>query len=187
MDHHISPIESIFLEATEGNEILSTKSEWQKLTHSLVELGLVTEEHMQCQFQELWDKHQIVFKGRSNNREKIGKTVEPACVKLASIEDLVSQLYPLNEEIDTAIQYFFSSVTKQVNYFQDLLESWDIDRLNMIQVFHLADELHFLNSKLASCIQVREYSCCCCSLTIYSLYYELKGGGSKIFIRPLSP
>ncbi len=153
MDDHINPIKSIFLEATGGDEILSTKSEWQKLKRSLVKLGLVMEEDKQCQFQKLWDERQTVVKGKNNN-EKFGKITEPACVTLELIENLAFRIYPVKEEIDTAIQYFFRSVAKQVQYFQDLLESWDVDRLNMKQAVHLAGELHFVNSKLASCIQV---------------------------------
>ncbi len=177
MDDHINPVESIFLEATGGDEVLSIESEWKKLKHSLVKLGLVMEEDNQCRFQDLWDKQQIVAKGRSNN-ENSGKIIQPpACVTLELIENLAFQLYPIKEEIDTTIQYFFSSVTKQVNYFQDLLESWDVDRLNMKQAVHLADELRFVNSKLASCIQVRR-NAVSYPLSV-TLYYELKGGSAR--------
>ncbi len=154
MDNHISPIKSIFLETTGGEERLSNESEWKNLKQSLVKLGLVFEEDKQCQFQKLWhEQQQSVVKGRNNN-EKVGKNTEPACVTLELIENLAFQLYPVKEEIDTAIQSFFNGVAKQVKYFQDLLESWDLDRLDMKQAVQLIGELHFINSKLASCIQV---------------------------------
>ncbi len=172
MDDRMNPVESIFCEATGGKEVLSTESEWEKLKHSLVKLGLVMEGDYQRRLQDLWDKEQIIIKGRNNN-ENFGKFTQPSpCVTLKLIQNLVFQLYPIEEDVDTAIQDLFRSVTKQVNYFQDLLESWDVNQLDMQRVVYLAEELCFVNSKLTSCIQVRR-NVVCYPLTV-TLYYELK-------------